>query len=136
MTKLLRVNREAVWRKYVHCSTLPLVTYDSFTFMLMSLFSTTHWSSIHITAASKPSCLSICHSTLLSLVKGMPRYLNPSTWGNDSFPTQSGHTSVFWLRTMASELILIQPLHTQLQTAQGQAGGHRLKPTTSSAKQR
>ena len=39
-----------------------------------------------------------------SLVNKTPRYLNSSTWGRIFFLTRRVHSTLFWLRTMVSDL--------------------------------
>ena len=67
-------------------------------------FSTTDHTSVLITVDKAPIHLSITRSKLPSLVNKIPRYLNSSTWGRDSSRTQREHSTLFWLRTMTSDL--------------------------------
>ncbi|KAJ8008626.1 hypothetical protein DPEC_G00106830 [Dallia pectoralis] len=46
----------------------------------------------------------ISRSIVPSLANKTPRYLNSFTWGKDSFPTRSRHSTGFLLRVMASDL--------------------------------
>uniref|UniRef100_A0A8C4X7D6 HTH CENPB-type domain-containing protein n=1 Tax=Erpetoichthys calabaricus TaxID=27687 RepID=A0A8C4X7D6_ERPCA len=60
--------------------------------------------SARITADAAPIRLSISRSILPSLVNKTPRYLNSSTWGRISLPTLRGHSTLFRLRTIVSDL--------------------------------
>ncbi|TWW80169.1 hypothetical protein D4764_10G0011990 [Takifugu flavidus] len=60
--------------------------------------------SARITADAAPIRLSISRSILPSLVNKIPRYLNSSTWGRTSSPTQRRHSTFFPARTMDYDL--------------------------------
>ncbi|KAI3362909.1 hypothetical protein L3Q82_011504 [Scortum barcoo] len=58
-----------------------------------------------ITAEAAPIRLSISRSIFsLTFVNKTPRYLISSTFGRTSPPTRRGHATLFWSRTMASDL--------------------------------
>ncbi len=77
---------------------------------------------------------------LPSLVNKTLRYLNSSTWGRIPFLTWRGHSTLFWLRTMDSDLevLILIPAASRL-AANRSSESLRSRPdeanrTTSSAK--
>ena len=101
--------------------------------------STLQWSFTMPALTASSTRLSISRSILPSLVKKTPRYLNFLAWGSASLPLQS---TVFWQRTMASDLEVLTLIPTASHSAANRPsacwrsrsdGANR---TTSSAKSR
>lgn len=81
-------------------------------FSISSLFTTTSWFSIQIAATA------LCWSHApFSPVNKTLRFLNSFTWGRNSL-TQSGNSTLFILRTMASdlEILILIPTDSHLNT--------------------
>lgn len=76
----------------------------------LSLYHNRPLQCLHHCRLSTPISLSIICSSLPRLVTKTLRHCNSFTWGRNSFPTQSVHGTLFWLRRMAPDLEVLIPI--------------------------